>query len=198
MNQVTAVKLSHGTCKHRILNQSNHSAKTVKLQNLSRWMHLQRDLCLWPPSHYPAVIYSLLLFAVSFLKKKKNVITVYFLDSFSSPADLQVGRGLRRAQLPPLLGRWAAASPARRPRLPWLLQSSPPSTPLETLQLPSPARSVCVSVRGALFPSAFKMVFSGYFSFLWMFIDFLQIQLLWQHSSYIYSFIKLGLTLHHN
>ena len=65
----------------------------------------------------------------------------FFICFYSSPPDLLVGRGLRPARPRPQLGRWAAASPARRLRPLWLLRSSPPSTPLETLRRPSPARS---------------------------------------------------------
>lgn len=118
------------------------------------------------------VIYSLLLFAKWFFFKKNSCCWLdFFLDSFSSPADLQEGRGLRLGRLQPLLGRWAAASPARRHRPPWLLRSSPPSTPLETLQLPSPARSVCVwisSVHPALDRSHVFYCLPIYFSFLWI------------------------------
>lgn len=72
-----------------------------------------------------------------------SYVNNYFrLGSLSSPADLQVGRVQRPARPRPRLGRWAAASPARRPRPLWLLRSYPPSTPLETLRPPSPARSV--------------------------------------------------------
>lgn len=140
----------------------------------------------WP---YPHKWFTLSCFlqSVSLFKKKCNSCCWldFFLDSFSSPADLQEGRGPRLARLQPLLGRWAAASPARRHRPPWLLRSSPPSTPLETLQLPSPARSVCVWIRSSIHPALDRSdVFyclSIHFSFLWMLIDPLWRKLLWQH-----------------
>lgn len=79
------------------------------------------------------------IFSLSFFQSR--FLMVSFICFYSSPPDLLVGRGLRPARPRPQLGRWAAASPARRLRPLWLLRSSPPSTPLETLRRPSPARS---------------------------------------------------------
>ncbi len=72
-----------------------------------------------------------------------SFLIVFLFGVCSSPADLQapVEKGLRLARHRPLLVRWAAASRARRLRPLWPLQSSPPSTPLETLRLQFQARS---------------------------------------------------------
>lgn len=75
------------------------------------------------------------------------MLVAVFLCVCSSPAVLQPpgGRGLPPALPQPLLGRWAAASPARRPRPLWPLLSYQPCTRLETLPRPPPARSLSFS-----------------------------------------------------